>query len=194
MLHPHHIPRGKHPGRILSLLVALLLTLPSAALAQPKTTVPRDFRGAAFNGLALYARSQFQRVEGKTRVERTGSGYDWRITSRTKLLGLGRVDQIAVKARNDDGGTSEHFFDIVSRRGAPGHVMLSEHSVRHYGVGGQPLGEAVVYRSGSGMPIARRSNESTLSWLGRWTAAHLGRVRGSSSTGSGTSTTRAATR
>ena len=177
MLPLRHMPRGKHLGHNLSLLVALLLTLPAAALAQQQKAVPRDFRTAAFNGLSLYARSQFHKLEGKTRVEPVGPGYEWHITSRTKLLGLGRVDQIVVKARNADGGTSEHWFDIVSKRGAVGHLMLDEHSVRHYGVGGEPLGEAVAYRSGAGRPVARRSNESTLAFLKRWASVKLGRLR-----------------
>jgi hypothetical protein len=170
-------PRRKHLGHLLSLLFALLLSLPSVALADPQRAVPHDFRTAAFNGLSLYAKAQFQRLEGKTRVERTGPGYEWRITYRTKLLGLGRVDQVAVKVRNEDGGASEHFFDVVSKRRARGMVMLKEHSVRQYGVGGEPLGEAVEYRCGGALPIARKSSESTLAWLRRWTSAQLGRLR-----------------
>ena len=145
-------------------------------VAAPAAAEPtKDTRQAALLGLAAYARSGFKKLDGKTRTG--GSRYEWSITSRPRFLGrFGRVDQIAVRSKNNDGGFTIRTFDITRRRNR-GHTMLKERTTRHYGVSGQPLGEAVTYRTGMGRSPVRCSADNRPARLGRWMSVQIKSVR-----------------
>jgi hypothetical protein len=163
----------------IAILVLLALDLPLARAESPTpppASVKKDYESAAFNGLASYAKSKFKKLEGNTRVGKGGPAYSWKIASRPRFLLFGKVDQVVVASGNKDGGVSEKRFDILQKRGEPGHLMLKERTLRKYAKASLPLGESVEYRAGLGKAPTRRTLDGRAEANGRWLSVQLHKV------------------